>query len=317
MTESPRHIKPASVVRRTYGKASALIIIYLFTATVISYSAWALDGLLWNISGIAMDVQLYGILASILPTVCGAAAAILVARKLSGFQVKEILIPPHLRPGIILLGFGLCMGLNLAASYLTGLLTQWLNQGGVSATPPDFSYSSERPLLSGFLIFYACLIAPILEEIIFRGYILRLLQRFGNGFAILLSAILFGIYHFDLTQLLPAFAMGCLFGYLAISCDSIFPVIVIHTLNNIVAVCSSSLSSPIVLVIDIALCVFSFLSLVIAIFLKHRDHQKPRIADADRQLTRWKALGAAATSPIWILLLLVYFYQVIIQINPF
>ena len=113
MAESPRHIKPASVVRRTYGKASALIIIYLFTATVISYSAWALDGLLWNISGIAMDVQLYGILASILPTVCGAAAAILVARKLSGFQVKEILIPPHLRPGIILLGFGLCMGLNL------------------------------------------------------------------------------------------------------------------------------------------------------------------------------------------------------------
>lgn len=317
MTESPRNIKPESAVRRIYGRASALLIIYLFTATVISYSVWALDGLLWNMSGIAIDVQLYGILASILPTICGAVAAILAARKFSGFQVKEILFRPHLCLGIILLGFGLCMGLNLAASFLTGLLTQWLNQGGVSVTPPGFSYSSEQPLLSGCLIFYACLIAPILEEIIFRGYILRLLRRFGNGFAILLSALLFGIYHFDLTQLLPAFAMGCLFGYLALSCNSIFPVIAIHTLNNVVAVCSSTFSPPVVLVIDIALCVLAVFSLVIMLFLKHKGHQKLKGTGEKKPLTIGKTLGAAVTSPIWILLVLVYFYQVIIRVVSF
>ena len=321
MSESSRDIKPTDAVRKASGRASVLPIIYLLTATVASCAAWALDRLLWNTAGIAIDAQLYGILASILPTICGAAAAIIAARKLIGFPVKEILARPYLRPGVILLGFGLCMGINSITSFLTELLTQWLNQGGVPVTPPDFSYSSERPLLSGVLIFYACLIAPVLEEIIFRGYILRLLQRFGGSFAILLSALLFSFYHFDLTQLLPTFAMGCLFGYLAIQCGSIIPVIGVHILNNAVAVLlrtfSQTFSPTVLLAINLALYVLAFLSLIAALYLYRKSRHKPRGADLEGRIATAKALGAAVTSPMWILLTIVYLYQVVSRIVTF
>jgi membrane protease YdiL (CAAX protease family) len=74
---------------------------------------------------------------------------------------------------------------------------------------------------------------PILEEILFRGIILEgFLNRYKPGKAILWSALLFGMFHLNPWQFIPAFMIGLLLGYIYLRTRSLLPVIFIHILNN-------------------------------------------------------------------------------------
>lgn len=66
------------------------------------------------------------------------------------------------------------------------------------------------------MFIYLLLIAPILEELIFRGVILNKLSPFGKVFAIFTTSLLFGLVHFNLVQLIRGFMLGCLLAYLAL-----------------------------------------------------------------------------------------------------
>lgn len=83
-------------------------------------------------------------------------------------------------------------------------------------------------------------LVPIAEEMVFRGAILRtLLTLCGHRWrwgAILLSALLFGLAHGNMAQLLNATLLGCLLGWLYYRSGSIAPGIVFHMVNNSVAV---------------------------------------------------------------------------------
>ena len=83
-------------------------------------------------------------------------------------------------------------------------------------------------------------LVPIAEEMVFRGAILRtLLTLCGHRWrwgAIVLSALLFGLAHGNMAQLLNATLLGCLLGWLYYRSGSIAPGIVFHMVNNSVAV---------------------------------------------------------------------------------
>lgn len=81
-----------------------------------------------------------------------------------------------------------------------------------------------------------CVMAPIIEEMLFRGVILRgLLHRYSASLAIATSAAIFSIYHLNLYQLFPAFIVGCFIGWVYYLSKSLWPCIVIHVLNNTLA----------------------------------------------------------------------------------
>lgn len=75
-------------------------------------------------------------------------------------------------------------------------------------------------------------IAPIAEEIWFRGMIMESLRPYGNGFAIFVSALLFGLTHANLEQFFYATALGIFLGYIAISTKSIISTIIMHAVFN-------------------------------------------------------------------------------------
>lgn len=66
------------------------------------------------------------------------------------------------------------------------------------------------------MLVYLLLVAPFLEEILFRGVILNKLSPFGKVFAIITSSLLFGLIHLNLIQLIRGFLLGCLLAYLAL-----------------------------------------------------------------------------------------------------
>jgi len=82
-------------------------------------------------------------------------------------------------------------------------------------------------------ILFACLVAPVLEEMLFRGVILRgFLRQYSRTFAILWSAALFGIAHLNLYQLATAIVLGVVSGWLYERCRSLWPCILLHAAYN-------------------------------------------------------------------------------------
>lgn len=82
-----------------------------------------------------------------------------------------------------------------------------------------------------------CLLAPLVEEVVFRGAILRaLLSSLKNHWAaIFVSAVLFAIVHVNPAQMPHAFLVGLLLGWMYYRTGSVLPGVALHWVNNTVA----------------------------------------------------------------------------------
>ena len=99
---------------------------------------------------------------------------------------------------------------------------------------PDISKISKMSLLSKVL--GGIILAPILEEILFRGIILEaFLKKYDISKAILFSALLFGTVHFNPPQILSASIFGLILGWIYYRTKSLLPCIFMHFVNNLLA----------------------------------------------------------------------------------
>lgn len=82
------------------------------------------------------------------------------------------------------------------------------------------------------------LVAPIVEELFFRGFLFKgFRQKYGWKIALVLSALIFSLFHGQVATLLPTFLLGALFSYLYQRTESIFPSMLLHFLVNSVGTC--------------------------------------------------------------------------------
>ena len=80
------------------------------------------------------------------------------------------------------------------------------------------------------------LIAPVAEELLFRGVVLGYARTFLKPIpAVLLSAVLFGIYHGNMIQFCYAFVLGTVLGALACRFDNLLPGMLLHIAINVSA----------------------------------------------------------------------------------
>jgi membrane protease YdiL (CAAX protease family) len=85
--------------------------------------------------------------------------------------------------------------------------------------------------------------APVVEELFFRGLVLRSLQRrFGDAWSVIGSAILFGLAHFEVLQLPALVALGVILGVLAVNTKRLGPSIFTHAGFNLVTMIALGLS---------------------------------------------------------------------------
>jgi membrane protease YdiL (CAAX protease family) len=124
------------------------------------------------------------------------------------------------------------MGAQLVFNIGASLLNRALESSGHSAT--DLLEETMGMLQTPSGIVYICLIGPVVEEIIFRGAIMKSLERFGLNFAIIISSLVFGLFHIFTVQAVFAFFMGIILGYIA-SRYSLKWSILCHILINSVA----------------------------------------------------------------------------------
>lgn len=88
-------------------------------------------------------------------------------------------------------------------------------------------------LFKSFIII--ALSAGICEEALFRGFIMSSYKKAGKKKAILVSAVLFGIFHYNIQNLIAPIILGIVFGYMVYKTNSIFSSMIAHITNNSIA----------------------------------------------------------------------------------
>ena len=127
----------------------------------------------------------------------------------------------------------LCVFMSVQLVFsLMQMLVEWLlNQIGLSAMVALEMATVDTNTVSMFL--YAGFLGPIAEELLFRGLLLRNLQTYGKRFAIVATAILFGMFHGNILQSPFAMMVGLVLAYVTVE-YSIVWAIVLHIFNNFV-----------------------------------------------------------------------------------
>lgn len=115
--------------------------------------------------------------------------------------------------------------------------------GFVSTYDIEFSaYETENPatfLEFLLFIFEVAVIPAIVEEVAIRGIVMPPLRKYGDRFAIIMSAIIFALMHSNMLQIPFAFVAGLVLGYFAISTKSLWTAIAIHAANNLLSAVSA------------------------------------------------------------------------------
>lgn len=132
--------------------------------------------------------------------------------------------------------FPMMLGMMLIAEFLTSR---------IPVTGPFFGdmyemFSRLMEQLSGdipMMIIMAVFFAPLLEEIIFRGIIMKGLLNKGwqPWKAILLSSVIFGVVHGNPWQFLGAVLLGCVLGVVYLKTKSLLLPILLHAFNNLIS----------------------------------------------------------------------------------
>ncbi len=122
------------------------------------------------------------------------------------------------------------MAVSVLGGYANGAADRFFYGLGI-----EFFNTFETPESIPALVVYAVnmtLVPAVFEEIAFRGMLMQSLRRFGDSFALVVSAILFSLVHQIPVNMPNAFLMGLVIGYFVLFTGSITTGIVIHFINN-------------------------------------------------------------------------------------
>lgn len=119
---------------------------------------------------------------------------------------------------------------------LSAYILMWCFSIAVEPFADMLMDSPEQRQQGGWLLFSAILVAPLFEEILFRGYVAGTLRKaYGATTAWIVSSILFGLAHGSLSAALTASFSGLILCYCYLRYRSLTMAIILHAMNNATA----------------------------------------------------------------------------------
>lgn len=142
------------------------------------------------------------------------------------FHPSPLPLRPHVT-SLLLPVLMLTPGLLLAEGELVSVLDDLISL----PVPEELKAFFSNPSLA--ILVLTCLLAPVLEEMLFRGIVLRsFLLQYERRSAMLGSAVVFGFAHLNSIQFVVAFTMGLVLGWLYERTRSLWPGILLHMAFN-------------------------------------------------------------------------------------
>jgi membrane protease YdiL (CAAX protease family) len=128
-----------------------------------------------------------------------------------------------------LLGLGVALWFGPWCAHWTERLLHW--PPTIQQAVPLIKYALNANPLAVFMS--VVVVAPIVEEILFRGLIYGALEkRFRVSGALVVSSILFALVHLQVVYFIPIFCLGLVLGWARWKANSLGLPIVLHILNN-------------------------------------------------------------------------------------
>lgn len=200
-----------------------------FLGTLLIYAVQYIAILIFNLTStgntLNFDLQF---LATMLPMYA-------ISMPLMGFLIKTV--PAHpmekhkMTVGQWFLAFMMCYALMYLSNIIGLILTQVI--GLISGTPVNNAILSVIDNLSPFTaILVTVILAPVAEELLFRKLLIDRTCRYGEGISILLSGLMFGLFHGNLNQFAYAFTLGVFFGFIYVKTGNIKYTILMHMVIN-------------------------------------------------------------------------------------
>ncbi len=229
------YMTPQQAEARELKKSSTFVALTLLMmmATEFALTVAVRFGLLSGLLALADTYEGYMLLNMIVYILCLAVPTVAVAL-ISGRRQNPF---PSARVSGSMLGAGVLGGMAIAivANLAASGLMSWLSLFGIPE--PEMPDTLQPTTVSLALNILSTAILPaIIEEMVFRGYILGALRAHGDGLAVVLSAILFGLFHGNVLQIPFALILGLAMGYLVVLTDSIWPAVLLHFTNNLMSV---------------------------------------------------------------------------------
>lgn len=204
---------------------------------------------------------------------------------------------------------------NHFLTLIVSIITAMLASNGFVLPSADFSVDKPT-FLAGFSAFmYMIVLAPIIEEVVYRGFVIKLFSPYGKALSVFISAFIFGLMHGNLSQFASAFLGGLVYACVALKTNSIMPTIIMHMMNNgLNALSMFAYDYSLDFLNEIYVILFSGVMLLgfLEIFMYRKILQKK--PEETTLLTKKESLITVCTNPAMLLYLAYLMYEFIKQI---
>lgn len=159
-------------------------------------------------------------------------AAAIGITTVKAFKTKDLFRKSKLSAKWIAVGALSALGIQAVSLFIQNIMINFTGLIGMSEEEASIGNMSGDMLLNVLIILYYVVIAPITEEILVRGMIMNSLAPVSRKFALIASALLFGLMHGNFNQMFNGFLLGLILGYIALKSGSIIPSIIAHMIVN-------------------------------------------------------------------------------------
>lgn len=247
----------------------------------------------------------------------------LIGCKILKIDIKQVFNKPKIQTSQMLKHITTAWGLQgvsimiimLIAMIFMALFSNDIMDSGI--VPSSMTNLSTNHSTTHYIVFliYGCIIAPITEEMVFRGVLLKGFSVVSQRFGIFISALFFALGHGNILQGLNAFILGLYLGFVAVRYNSILPNILMHVCANCVPYLITLISSKNLLLCGILMCIFYSVMIILCIvFLCLGIHQKRNRLPIQNSYQGTRTLPILMTSIIFICTVLIYLFNMFASI---
>lgn len=229
MTEAPASAGPDELkaARKHFSKLGGMFIL----GTLVIYAAQLIPmTLIQLLKPEWLENGNISLMISVLPMyLIGMPVLILLVRTIPGETPRR----HSIKPGAFIIAVIMCFAIVYISNIVGNLITALIGalKGGMVQNQV---LNVTQNVSIWMIVFYMVICAPIMEEFVFRKLIVDRTVRYGQGAAVLMSGLMFGLFHGNLNQFMYAFVLGMFLAFLYVKTGDIRITIALHMMINFV-----------------------------------------------------------------------------------
>ncbi|MGN1411974.1 MAG: lysostaphin resistance A-like protein [Oscillospiraceae bacterium] len=316
-------------IRRVYNLTSLVVLIYFGLTSIFNLIfSTLLNGISINVVGSEnlkdfLNNSSISLGTSAIVYTITNILSFLIGCKILGIDIKNVFNKPQVKTPQMLKHITTTWGLQgssitiimiVALIFFTIFSDDLMNSNIVPSSMTNLSTNHSLTNTIVFLV-YGCIVAPITEEMFFRGVVLRGFSVVSQRFGIFVSALFFALVHGNILQGMNAFVIGLYFGFVAVKYNSILPNMLMHVCANLIPFIITSLSSVNMFACAIVIYMFYGTMLILTIvFLCLGIHQKSNRLPIQTYSQRTRTLPILMSSICFIATVIIYLVSMILPI---